>query len=162
MTKISRRQAEVQLNKLRKLISRYSVEYHVKDNPSVPDVVYDGLMQELKKIEALYPELITPDSPTQRIGGNPLEQFEKIQHLTPMMSLEDVFSINDVEAWIGRTQKLIPSGSSEFFVDIKMDGLACALIYEGGLLVRAVTRGDGYVGEDVTQNIRTIRNIPLK
>ncbi len=162
MSKLSHQQAVKRLIKLRQLISKYSVEYHVNDNPSVSDAVYDGLMQELKEIEKLFPKLISPDSPTQRVGGKPLEQFEKVQHLSPMMSLEDVFNRADVEAWIKRTQKLIPSGSSEFFVDIKMDGLACALIYEDGQLIKAVTRGDGYIGEDVTLNIRTINNIPLR
>ena len=119
-------------------------------------------MQELKKIEAAYPDLITDDSPSQRVGGEPLTQFEKVKHLSPMLSLEDVFSRQDVEAWINRTQKLIPSSSSPFFVDIKMDGLACALIYEDGKLIKAVTRGDGYIGEDVTLNVRTIRNVPLQ
>jgi len=162
MNKMSHQQAIDRLAKLRELISQYSVEYHVEDNPSVSDAVYDGLTQELKKIENQYPDLITNDSPSQRVGEKPLEQFEKIQHLTPMLSLEDVFNRQDVEAWITRTQKLIPAGTSEFFVDIKMDGLACALIYEDGKLVRAVTRGDGYIGEDVTLNVRTIRNVPLR
>jgi DNA ligase (NAD+) len=162
MNKLSHQQAIDRLIKLRNLISQYSIEYHVEDNPSVSDAVYDGLMQELKKIENQYPDLITPDSPTQRVGEKPLEQFAKIQHPTPMLSLEDVFSRQDVEAWITRTQKLIPAAPTEFFVDIKMDGLACALIYEDGKLIRGVTRGDGYVGEDVTLNVRTIHNVPLR
>jgi len=162
MTKLSRSQAITRLSQLRRLLSKYSFQYHVKDNPSVSDAVYDGLMQELKKIEAAYPDLITDDSPSQRVGGEPLTQFEKVKHLSPMLSLEDVFSRQDVEAWINRTQKLIPSSSSPFFVDIKMDGLACALIYEDGKLIKAVTRGDGYIGEDVTLNVRTIRNVPLQ
>lgn len=147
---------------LRKLLNQYSYEYHVLDEPSVSDAVYDGLMQELKALEADHPELVTPDSPTQRVGNVPLDKFTKVTHSRPMISLNDVFDRTEVEAWVQRMDKLLPGSAHEFFCDIKMDGLACALIYEDGLLVRAVTRGDGRVGEDVTMNIRTIPNVPLR
>lgn len=146
---------------LRALLNQYSYEYHVLDAPSVSDAVYDGLIRELKSLEAHDPSLVTPDSPTQRVGNIPLEKFAKVAHSRPMISLNDVFDRAEVEAWVGRMDKLLPGTTHEFFCDIKMDGLACALIYEDGLLTQAVTRGDGRVGEDVTMNIRTIPNVPL-
>jgi DNA ligase (NAD+) len=147
---------------LRTLLAGYSYEYHVLDKPSVSDAVYDSLMGELKAIEAEHPELITPDSPTQRVGSELLGGFKKVQHATRMLSLNDVFDVKDVEAWVERMEKLLPGRKHEFFADIKMDGLACALIYEDGLLVQAVTRGDSFIGEDVTQNVRTIASVPLR
>jgi DNA ligase (NAD+) len=146
---------------LRKLLNQYSYEYHVLDAPSVSDAVYDGLMRELKALEAADPSLVTPDSPTQRIGNVPLDKFVKVTHRWPMISLNDVFDREEVEAWVKRMDKLLPGTKHEFFCDIKMDGLAVALIYEDGLFTQAVTRGDGRVGEDVTMNIRTIPNVPL-
>jgi DNA ligase (NAD+) len=154
--------AAKRLHELRTLLNTYSHEYHVLDSPSVSDAVYDGLMRELKVLEAEHPELITSDSPTQRVGGTPLEQFNKVTHSSRMLSLNDVFSRAEVEAWIKRTDKLAPGKTHEFFVDIKMDGLACALMYQDGRFVQAVTRGDGLVGEDVTENVRTITSVPLK
>jgi DNA ligase (NAD+) len=147
---------------LRRLLNQYSYEYHVLDTPSVSDAVYDGLMRELKRLEADDPTLITPDSPTQRVGNVPLDKFTKVTHSRPMISLNDVFDRAEVEAWVQRMDKLLPGAKHEFFCDIKMDGLACALIYEDGVLAVAVTRGDGRVGEDVTTNVRTIQNVPLR
>lgn len=147
---------------LRELLAGYSYEYHVLDAPSVSDAVYDSLMAELKAIEAAHPELVTLDSPTQRVGNELLGGFQKVAHSSRMLSLNDVFAMEDVEAWVVRMDKLLPKRSHEFFADIKMDGLACALIYEDGLLVRAVTRGDSFIGEDVTHNVRTIANVPLR
>jgi DNA ligase (NAD+) len=147
---------------LRALLSDYSYRYHVLDKPVVSDAIYDSLFSELKKIEAEHPELITPDSPTQRVGGELLSGFTKVAHSTRMLSLNDVFDRGDVEAWVKRTDKLLPGRKHEFFADIKMDGLACALIYQDGMLAQAVTRGDSYIGEDVTANVRTIKNVPLR
>ncbi|MDB5181196.1 MAG: ligA [Candidatus Saccharibacteria bacterium] len=147
---------------LRTILAGYSYEYHVLDKPSVSDAVYDSLMGELKSIEAEHPELITSDSPTQRVGSELLGGFKKVTHTTRMLSLNDVFDVKDVEAWVVRMDKLLPGRKHEFFADIKMDGLACALIYEDGLLVQAVTRGDSFIGEDVTQNVRTITSVPLR
>ncbi|MCA0228659.1 NAD-dependent DNA ligase LigA [Patescibacteria group bacterium] len=147
---------------LRTLIDRYSYEYHVHDAPSVSDAVYDGLFHELKQLEAEHPELVVPDSPTQRVGNELKGGFKKVAHRSRMLSLNDVFDTADVEAWVKRMDKLMPGVSHEFFVDIKMDGLACALVYEDGRLVQAVTRGDSFVGEDVTMNVRTIKNVPLR
>ena len=155
-------QAQHRLNELKKLINRYSYEYHVLDSPSVSDAVYDGLFNELKRIEHEHPHLITADSPTQRIGNMPLDKFDKVTHRTRMISLNDVFDKAEVEAWAKRIEKLTPGVQHEYFADIKMDGLACALIYNDGVLAQAVTRGDGFIGEDVTQNVRTIKSVPLR
>lgn len=153
---------QLRINDLKKIIQQYSYEYHVLDSPSVTDAIYDGLFNELKKLEAKHPEFLTSDSPTQRIGNTPLDKFEKVTHSKRMTSLNDVFDKADVQAWVKRIEKLTVGQKHEFFTDIKMDGLACALIYEDGLFTQAVTRGDGFVGEDVTSNVRTIKNVPLK
>ena len=128
------------VDELKKLLNQYSYEYYALDQPSVSDAVYDSLMIELKNIEAAHPEWITPDSPTQRVGNKLLEGFQKVRHERRMVSLNDVFDKNEIEAWIERTDKLIPGHKHEFFTDIKMDGLACALIYIDGVLTQAVTR----------------------
>ena len=155
-------QPDNRARELRDLLSTYSYNYHVLDKPLVDDAVYDSLFGELKSIEAQYPDLITTDSPTQRVGGMLLEGFDKVRHSTRMLSLNDVFDRDEVAAWVTRIDKLLPGHKHEFFADIKMDGLACALIYQDGLLIQAVTRGDSFVGEDVTSNVRTIKNVPLK
>lgn len=147
---------------LRGLLNQYSYEYHVLDTPSVSDAVYDSLFGELKKLEAEHPELVTPDSPTQRVGNELKGGFTKVQHSSRMLSLNDVFDTHEVEAWVQRMDKLLPGRKHAFFADVKMDGLACALIYQDGLLMQAVTRGDSYIGEDVTSNVRTIKNVPLR
>lgn len=153
--------AQHRLNDLKKILQQYSYEYHVLDTPTVSDAVYDGLFNELKQLEAKHPQLITSDSPTQRIGNVPLSKFEKVAHSKRMTSLNDVFNKADVEAWLKRIEKLTQGQKHEYFADIKMDGLACALIYQDGKFVQAITRGDGFVGEDVTMNVRTIKNVPL-
>ena len=151
------------VNKLRELINDYRYHYHVLDESIMSEAAADSLKHELSLIEAEFPELITPDSPTQRVAGKPLDKFTKITHAKRMISLADVFSEEEIKDWITRNEKLIPSGKiSEFFTDIKMDGLACSLKYRDGVFVQAVTRGDGLVGEDVTQNVKTIENVPLK
>ena len=158
---MNQQQAKARLEALKARIATYAYEYYVLDDPSVEDAVYDGLMRELKSIESAYPALITPDSPTQRVAAEPLDQFAKVTHSRPMISLNDVFDRAEVEAWVKRMEKLLPGTTHEYFCDIKMDGLACALIYEDGELVQAVTRGDSRVGEDVTANVRTIASVPL-
>jgi DNA ligase (NAD+) len=155
-------QPEARAKQLRELLSGYSYQYHVLDEPSVSDAVYDSLFGELKQLEAEHPELITSDSPTQRVGNELLGGFQKVTHSSRMLSLNDVFDRADVEAWVVRMDKLLPGKKHEFFADIKMDGLACALIYEDGLFVQGITRGDSFVGEDITHNVRTIKNIPLR
>jgi DNA ligase (NAD+) len=159
---MTQNQLSQRVSELRRLIDSYSYQYHVLDAPSVDDAVYDSLFAELKEIEAAHPELITPDSPTQRVGNELKEGFSKVAHSTRMLSLNDVFSREDVEAWVVRMDKLLPGQKHEYFADIKMDGLACALIYQDSVLVQAVTRGDSFIGEDVTSNVRTIKNVPLR
>lgn len=155
-------QSNKRAHELRELLSQYSYEYHVFDAPIVSDAVYDSLFNELKAIETAYPELITRDSPTQRVGSELLGGFKKSKHSSRMLSLNDVFDRTEVEAWVRRMDKLLPAARHEFLADIKMDGLACALIYQDGLFVQAITRGDSFVGEDVTANVRTIKNVPLR
>lgn len=147
--------------KLRQLINDYRYHYHVLDESTMSEAAADSLKHELAQLEAEHPELITPDSPTQRVAGAPLPGFTQVRHKTRMISLADVFSREEVEAWVERTRKLLPGEELEFFVDVKMDGLACSLVYEDGVLVQAVTRGDGQVGEEVTMNVRTIESVPI-
>ena len=155
--------AEKRIQKLRELINDYRYHYHVLDESIMSEAAADSLKHELSQLEAEYPELITPDSPTQRVAGKPLDKFEKVQHEKRMISLADVFSEEEIKDWISRDEKLIPDGKiREFFTDIKMDGLACSLKYRDGVFYQAVTRGDGLVGEDVTLNVKTITNIPLR
>lgn len=150
------------VKKLRQLIDDYRYHYHVLDESTMSEAAADSLKHELSQLEEKYPELLTPDSPTQRVAGVALDKFKKVTHKWPMMSLNDVFSREEVEAWVTRTDKLAPGRTHDYFCDIKMDGLACALVYKDGVLFQAVTRGDSRVGEDVTNNIRTIENVPLK
>ena len=155
--------AEQRIAKLRELINDYRYHYHVLDESTMSEAAADSLKHELAMLEAEYPDLITPDSPTQRVAGKPLDKFTKVRHEKRMISLADVFSEEEVRDWITRNEKLIPGGKiEEFFTDIKMDGLACSLKYRDGVFYQAVTRGDGLVGEDVTLNVKTIENIPLR
>lgn len=154
-------QPEQRIQKLRKLIDEYRYKYHVLNESIMSEAAADSLKHELAQLEEAHPELITPNSPTQRVAGIALEKFTKIAHATPMISLADVFNEGEVAAWLGRMRRVQPTTSDEFLCDIKMDGLACALIYEDGELTRAITRGDSRVGEDVTMNVRTINNVPL-
>ena len=159
---MSRQKAEARIIKLRELINEYRYQYHVNNHSIMEESAADGLKHELAQLEAEYPELVTPDSPTQRVAGEPLPQFTSFEHTSRMLSLNDVFNEDELAAWHQRIQKLLPGVVFEFFVDTKMDGLACSLIYEDGVLVRGVTRGNGTVGEDVTQNVKTIESIPLR
>lgn len=160
MKKMTKQQAKERIEKLRKLINDYRYHYHVLDESTMSEAAADSLKHELSELEEQYPELITPDSPTQRVAGTPLKKFTSVAHSQRMLSLNDVFNEEEVAAWLTRIGKLAPV--DELFADIKMDGLACALVYEDGLLVRAITRGDGIVGEDVTMNVRTIDTVPLR
>ena len=158
---LDRQAAEQRIVKLRNLINDYRYHYHVLDESIMSEAAADSLKHELSQLEEQFPELITPDSPTQRVAGKALSKFAKVQHQTRMISLQDVFDRAEVAAWIQRMKKVRQDITEEFLCDIKMDGLACALIYEDGVLTHAVTRGDGLVGEDVTMNVRTIQNVPL-
>ena len=160
---MNRVDAEKRIVKLRELINDYRYHYHVLDESIMSEAAADSLKHELASLEAEFPELITPDSPTQRVAGRPLDKFEKVKHEKRMISLMDVFSREEILDWIARNEKLVLGGKiEEFFTDIKMDGLACSLKYKDGILVQAVTRGDGLIGEDVTLNVRTIENVPLR
>lgn len=163
MTVMTHSEAEKRAVKLRQLINDYRYHYHVLDESIMSEEAADSLKHELSQIEMDYPDLITPDSPTQRVAGTPSPEFVSVEHSQRMLSLNDVFSEDEVTAWQARITKLLPEAAKlTYFVDIKMDGLACALWYEDGILIRGITRGDGFVGEDVTANIRTIDSIPLR
>lgn len=155
---------ETQLEHLREKLREYEYHYHVLDNPLVPDAEYDRLMNELKNLEWQHPELITSDSPTQRVGAKPLDGFAQITHETPMLSLDNAFSDDDLTGFLRRIEDRIAINSNqiEFCCEPKLDGLAVSILYVDGVLTQAATRGDGTTGEDITANIRTIRNIPLK
>ena len=158
----SQADAKERVQQLRSQLEQFSYEYYVLDNPSVDDSVYDGLITELKKIEAQHPDLMTQDSPTQRVGGKVLEGFKRVTHASRMLSLDDVFDEADIDAWLNRIGKLLPNNIKlDFIGDVKKDGLACSLVYQDGRLHQAVTRGDGFAGEDVTSNVRTIKSVPL-
>lgn len=158
---MNKAEAEERILKLRELINDYRYHYHVLDESTMSEAAADSLKHELALLEKEFPELITPDSPTQRVAGKPLDKFTKVTHRDRMISLADVFSADEVRGWVQANEKLVGPIQS-YFTDIKMDGLACALHYEDGLFVQAVTRGDGMVGEDVTMNVRTIENVPLR
>ena len=160
---MTKSEAEERILKLREIINDYRYHYHVLDESTMSEAAADSLKHELSQLESEYPELITPDSPTQRVAGRPLDKFTKVKHEKRMISLADVFSEDEVLDWISRNKKLVPGGKiKEFFTDIKMDGLACSLKYSDGIFYQAVTRGDGLVGEDVTLNVKTIQNVPLR
>jgi DNA ligase (NAD+) len=154
--------SEHRAEKLRELINDYRYNYHVLNKSIMSEAAADSLKHELTQIEQEHPELITPDSPTQRVAGEPLPGFKQIRHSTRMLSLNDVFSEEEFESWVKRISKLEPNANFEYFMDIKMDGFAAALVYQDGVLVQGITRGDGFVGEDVTANVRTIESVPLK
>ncbi len=155
--------AKARIEKLKTLINDYRYHYHVLDESIMSEAAADSLKHELSQLEEQYPEFITPDSPTQRVAGKPLDKFQKVTHASRMISLADVFSESEIRDWVARNYKLVDRGTEfTFFTDIKMDGLAMSLHYENGIFKQAVTRGDGLVGEDVTMNVKTIQNIPLK
>jgi DNA ligase (NAD+) len=155
------------LHRLRAQIDELRYRYHVLNDPEVTDAMYEGLMDELKKIEDQHPELITSDSPTQRVAGQPADKFEKIIHQVPQWSFNDAFSAEDIEEWIERIMKILEKELGErpkdldYVCELKIDGLHIVLTYEQGRLITAATRGNGKVGENVTQNIKTIQSVPL-
>lgn len=153
--------AKQRAEELRRTINKYSYEYYTLDEPSVPDAEYDRLMQELIAIEEEHPDLRTPDSPTQRVGGAVLEAFQKVTHGTPMLSLGNAFNAGDLRDFDRRVRQAVGDDVA-YNVELKIDGLAVSLRYEDGYFVRGATRGDGTTGEDITENLKTIRNIPLK
>jgi len=160
---VNEEQAKDRIDKLKKLIAEWRYQYHVHNELTMSEAAADGLKHELTKLEEQYPNLVTSDSPTQRVAGKPLPEFQSVEHSSRMLSLNDVFDEQELIDWQTRIAKLDQNAVKDgFWVDIKMDGLACALVYEDGQLVRGITRGDGHVGEDVTLNVRTMDSIPLK
>ena len=153
--------AAERIAKLRAEIDKYRYQYHVLNKLEISEAALDSLKHELYELEKKYPELITKDSPTQRVAGEALPGFRKITHDVPMLSIEDSFSFEETQEWLGRIQKLRPHVKVDFFAELKMDGLAVSLVYQDGELVTGATRGDGHIGEDVTHNVRTIEAIPL-
>jgi DNA ligase (NAD+) len=158
----SKKETEKEINKLREAIRKHNYHYYVLDEPIISDYEYDNLLRQLISLEQKYPELITPDSPTQRVGAKPLEEFETARHLVPMLSLSNAFSDKELLDFDKRIKKQFPHQFFNYIVELKIDGLAIALVYENGIFQRGATRGDGFVGEDITQNLRTINSIPLR
>src|ERR1700757_4352 len=152
---------EKKIETLREKIRHHEYLYYVLDNPEISDQDFDRLMQQLKDLETENPSLITPDSPTQRVGGKPREGFVKVRHSSPMLSLDNTYSEEELRGWERRGPELSGRKDVDYVCELKLDGVSLALTYEDGKLVRGVTRGDGSVGEDVTLNVRTVRSIPL-
>ena len=154
-------EARKRAKQLRESIDHHSYRYHVLDDPEIADAEYDALIAELMDIESRFPDLVTPDSPTQRVGAPPSDLFAPVEHRTPMMSLDNCFSLEELQAWGRRVERGIGRADG-FMVELKMDGIAVNLIYEEGVFVKGATRGDGRRGEDITANLRTVRAVPLK
>jgi len=152
---------EKKIEALREKIRHHEYLYYVLDQPEISDLDFDKLMQQLKAIEAEHPSLITPDSPTQRVGGKPREGFVKVPHSSPMLSLDNTYNEEELRDWERRVHELSGRSDVDYVCELKLDGMSLALVYEDGKLMRGVTRGDGSVGEDVTLNVRTVRSIPL-
>ena len=162
---MAKEEAAQRIRKLKELINRHRYLYHVQDRQEISEAALDSLKKELFDLERKFPEFITSDSPTQRVGGRPLEKFEKAKHYQPMLSLNDAFSPKDMEDWLDRVSKILTEQEKkqiDFYCELKIDGLAIELVYQGGILKQGSTRGDGQIGEDVTQNLKTIEAIPLK
>jgi len=155
------RKLEKKLEALREKIRHHEYRYYVQDNPEISDAEFDKLMNELKRLEAEHPDLITPDSPTQRVGGKPREGFVKAKHSSPMLSLDNAYSEEELRDWERRVQELSGRTDLEYMCELKLDGMSLALLYRDGHLERGITRGDGSIGEDVTANVRTVRSVPL-
>jgi DNA ligase (NAD+) len=153
---------EAELEDLREKLHHHEYLYHVLDQPEISDAEYDRMMRRLKEIEAAHPDLITPDSPTQRVGGKPREGFVKVRHSSPMLSLDNALNEDEMRAFDQRVRELLKGEPYEYVAELKLDGLSMAVHYKDGKMLRAITRGDGQTGEDVTENARTIRSLPLR
>ncbi|MGH2697686.1 MAG: NAD-dependent DNA ligase LigA, partial [Actinomycetota bacterium] len=161
MPKAPKDQAAKKVDELREAINYHSYRYHALDDPEIADAEYDALVGKLMELEAAHPELVTPDSPTQRVGAPPSDQFAPVTHRTPMTSLDNCFALEELKAWGQRAERLI-SGIDAYTTEVKMDGVAVNLVYEDGVFVKGATRGDGRTGEDITGNLRTINSVPLR
>ncbi|MPZ91045.1 MAG: NAD-dependent DNA ligase LigA [Actinobacteria bacterium] len=160
-SKTTKGKAAKRADELREAINYHSYRYHALDDPEIADAEYDALIKELMVIEEAHPDLVTPDSPTQRVGAPPSDQFAPVRHRTPMMSLDNCFTLEELNAWGQRAERLI-SGIDAYTTELKMDGVAVNLLYEDGVFVRGATRGDGRTGEDITGNLKTINSVPLR
>ena len=158
---MTKAEVQKQIEKLRQRINRHNRLYYVEARPEISDAEYDRLYKELQQLEAQHPELVTPDSPTQRVGGEPLKQFRNVRHLLPMMSLDNTYSFDELREFDGRVRKLLPDEAIEYVLEPKVDGVSVSLRYEHGRLAIGATRGDGTTGDDITANLRTIQAIPL-
>jgi DNA ligase (NAD+) len=154
--------ARARVDALRELIRHHNYRYHVLDDPEVADAEYDAWMDELRALEARHHELVTPDSPTRRVGAGPAPEFAPVAHLVPMLSLDKTVDTAELRAWVGRCEGLLGGERVQLACEPKIDGVAIALLYEDGVLVRGATRGDGETGEDVTANVRTVASVPLR
>jgi len=161
---MQKKEIKYRLQKLRQEIKKHRSNYHIQDISSISGGVLDSLMHQLVKLETEYPELITPDSPTQRVGGEVLPEFEKVAHTIPMMSLNDVFDESELQQWEARNRGIVMDKSKtlQYFVELKLDGLAVSIKYENYKLTQGLTRGNGQEGENITHNIKTIQDIPLE
>jgi len=159
---MDKQQAKQRIEKLKKLINHHRYLYHVLDREEIPGAALDSLKHELYSLEHQYPDLITSDSPTQRVEGDPLKKFKKIEHKVPMLSIEDIFSEKELYDWEEYLKRLTRESNFEYFAELKIDGFAITLIYEKGIFIAGATRGNGKIGEDVTKNLKTIESIPLK
>jgi len=158
---MNKQEVKQRIEKLRKTINYHRYLYHVLDKQEISPEALDSLKHELYQLEQKYPQFVSPDSPTQRIGGKPLEEFKKVKHLVSMLSIEDVFSEEELQDWEDYLKRLEPGARFDYFCELKVDGFAITLIYKNGLFIQGVTRGNGRVGEDVSQNLKTIESIPL-
>src|SRR5438034_3112944 len=156
----AQKEAEKKIAELREKVRKHDRLYYENAAPIISDREYDRLYKELADLETQFPDLVTPDSPTQRVGGKPLEAFAQIQHLAPMLSLDNTYSKEEVANFYKRIARLLPNEKIPVVIESKVDGVAVSLLYENGTLRYAATRGDGSVGDDITRNIRTIRSIP--
>jgi len=157
---MNKNEAKKKIEKLREEINHHNYKYYVENNPEISDFEFDQLLKELEKLESDFPDLVTPDSPTQRVGGEPLEGFESVEHKVPMLSLANTYTYDELREFDERVKKNV--GEVEYIVDPKIDGAGVALLYENGILVRGATRGDGVKGDDITSNLKTINSIPLR
>src|SRR3989338_4668673 len=163
MSKQIPKETRDRINKLRQTIEHHRYLYHVLDKQEINEQALDSLKRELTEFETQYPELITPDSPSQRVAGKPLPEFKKVRHSVPQWSFNDAFTPEDIRAFDERVRRALPEGAKPTYTcELKIDGLKIVLTYERGLMQTAATRGDGVVGEEVTQNVRTIESVPLR
>jgi DNA ligase (NAD+) len=159
---VAKQSAEQEIAKLRDTIREHDRRYYVENAPTISDLEYDRLLQRLQELEAANPALVTPDSPTQRVGGAPVEFITPVAHRVPMLSMDNTYSVEELQKYGERTARLLAGEEIAWVVELKIDGVAVAITYENGVLARGATRGDGRTGDDITHNIRTVLGVPLR